>query len=145
MKLSERVRDDETKARIVADCTKLMDEQVAAKNGLSGLAMKTAYRALKGIGPGYIPRVLHGLLPKAVEALDPMWDEGLQMGNPVEHLSFKRSETADVLLSITDNILSEAKNKIAIATYKQVRKSVKGDVEEAVPGLAQIINTHINV
>ena len=112
------------------------------KNGLSGLAMKTAYRALKGLGSEYIPNMLHKLLPQAVEAIDPMWEEGLNIGDPVQHLSQKRSETADALLGITDSKLSNAKNKIAIAAYKQVRKSVKSDVEKAVPGLAQIFHTH---
>ncbi len=144
MGLHDQVQDQETKARIVADCAKLMDEQVAAKSGLSGLAVKTAYRALKGIGPGYIPRALQGLLPQAIEALDPMWDQGLQMGDPVEHLSQNRTETAEVLLSITDAQITRAKNKVVIATYKKVRKSVKGDVADAVPGLAQIINYHVN-
>ena len=142
MGLSTQVQDQDTTARIVADCARLMDEQVAAKNGLSGLAIKTAYRALKGLGPDYIPKVLHALLPQAVEAIDPMWEEGLQVGDPVQHLSQKRSETADVLLGITDSKLSNAKNKIAIAAYKQVRKFVKSDVENAVPGFAQIIYTH---
>ncbi|MEO0374953.1 MAG: hypothetical protein AAF329_10080, partial [Cyanobacteria bacterium P01_A01_bin.17] len=109
-----------------------------------GLAIKTAYRALKGLGPGYIPRALQGLLPPALRAVEPMWDEGLRAGDPVEHLSQNREQTAEVLLGVTDTKISKAQNKIVIAAYKQVRKSVKSDVEEAVPGLAKIIDNHAN-
>lgn len=138
------VKDEDTQANIAADCAKLMDEQVATKSGISGLAMKTAYRALKGIGPGYIPRALNSLVPQALDALDPMWAAGLQAGDPVEHLSQHSAETADVLLGVTDKKLDNATNKIVIATYKKVRKSVKGDVEEAVPGLAKILINYVN-
>lgn len=142
MALRDQVQDEETQASIAADCAQLMDQQVAAKTGISGLALKTAYKALKGIGPGYIPRALESLVPQALDALDPMWAAGLQAGNPVEHLSQNSAETADVLLGVTDNKLSVAKNKIVIATYKKIRKSVKGDVEAAVPGLAEILGNY---
>lgn len=142
MTLRDQVQDEETQASIAADCAQLMDKQVAAKKGMSGLAIKTAYKALKGIGPGYIPRALKSLVPQALDALDPMWAAGLQSGDPVGHLSQNSAETADVLLGVTDHKLSVAKNKIVIATYKKVRKSVKGDVEAAVPGLAEILGNY---
>ncbi len=142
MGLSNSIQDQETQAKIAEECAELMDTQVAAKKGISGIAIKTAYRALKGLGPNYIQRALQGLLPPALKAVDPIWDEGIQAGDPVAHLSQNREKTAEVLLSVTDTKISKAKNKIVIATYKQVRKSVKGDVEEAVPGLATIINNY---
>jgi hypothetical protein len=145
MGLSDQFKDDEKKASIATDCAKLMDEQVAAKTGLSGLAIKTAYRALKGIGSGYIPRAICNLLPQALEALDPLWTEGLQAGDPVEHLTHNSAMAADVLLGVTDRKISNAKNKIVIATYNKVRKSVKGDVEEAIPSLARILDHHTNL
>lgn len=145
MGLKDQVaKDEETQASIAADCAKLMDEHVAAKTGISGLALKAAYRALKGIGPGYIPRALKNLVPQALDALDPMWTDGLQAGDPVEYLSQNSAETANVLLGVTDKKLGQAQNKIVIATYKKVRKSVKGDVEEAVPGLAKILGDYAN-
>ncbi len=143
MVLSNKVDDQALKAKIAADCAKLMDEQVSAKSGISGLAMKAAYGALKGIGAGYVPRAIEGLLPQAFVAIDPLWREGLETGDPVAHLSQNRENTAEVLLGVTDAKIARAKNKIVIATYKKVRNSVKGDVEAAVPGLAKIIDTHV--
>jgi N-acyl-D-aspartate/D-glutamate deacylase len=143
MGLSDKISDQNTQANLVADCAKLMDEQVAAKNGISGLALKAAYGVVKGIGPNYIPGALHGLLPAALVALDPIWDEGVQSGDPVEHLAQNRSRTADMLLSITDARIEKARNGAVRASYNRLRKSVKNDVEEAVPGLAKILGAHV--
>ena len=142
MRFSDIVKDKSVKAGIVADCTKLIDEQVTAKGGLSGLALKTAYRVVKGIGPQYIPGAVGRLLPEVFDALDPMWNEGLQAGDPVEHLIQNRSRTADMLLSVTDNRIKRSDGVIR-SSYNKLRKSVKGDVEDAIPGFAKIIGNHV--
>ncbi|GAB4380656.1 MAG: hypothetical protein Kow00121_37360 [Elainellaceae cyanobacterium] len=143
MRLSDTLKDQDMRDNVVADCVKLMDEQVATKNGISGLALKAAYGVIKGIGADYIPGAIDRLLPQAFAALDPMWDEGVQKGDPVSYLTQNRARTADVLLSITDAKAEKTDNGIVRASYNKLRKSVKGDVEEAVPGLAKIIHTHI--
>jgi hypothetical protein len=142
MGLRNCVQNRETQIKIAEECAQLMDEQVATKTGISGLAIKAAYKALKGLGPGYISRAIQGLLPQALRAVEPMWEEGVQAGDPVAHLSQNREQTAEILLGVTDAKISNAQNKIVIAAYKQVRKFVKGDIEEAVPGLAKIISHH---
>lgn len=141
MKLSDVIKDKSVKASLIEDCSKLVDEQVAAKNGVSGLALKATYKIVKGIGAGYIPGAIGRLLPEAFNALDPLWDEGLESGNPVEHLIQHQSRTADVILSVTD-ARAEKANGVVRSSYNKFRKSVKGDVEGAVPGLAKIIGTH---
>lgn len=145
MRLSDTLKDQTTQSNIAADCVKLMDEQVAEKKGISGLALKAAYGVVKGIGPTYIPGAVEWLLPEAFAALDPMWEEGKKTGDPVQHLSQNRSQTAEIILSITDAKIERSKNKVVRASYNKLRKSVKGDVEEAVPGLAKIIDTHTRV
>jgi len=143
MGLSEKIDDPTIRANLVTDCAKLMDEQVSAKGGLSGLALKAAYGVVKGIEPGYIPGAIQRLLPEALTALEPIWAEGLQSGDPVQYLTDNRSRTADMLLSITDHRIEQSRNGAVRASYGKLRKSVKTDVEEAVPGLAKIIGTHM--
>lgn len=143
MGLSDGIRNPDTRASVVADCVQLMDEQVAAKGGLGGLALKATYGAVKGIEPGYIPGAIQRLLPEAIAAIEPIWDEGLQAGNPVQYLSDNRSRAADMLLSTTDARIEKAKNGVVRASYNKLRKSVKTDIEEAVPGLAKILDTHL--
>ena len=142
MGLSETIQDQAVRANIAKDCSQLMDEQVATKSGLSGLALKATYGVVKGVGAGYIPGAIERLLPEAFVALDPMWAEGVQEGDPVEHLIQNRSRTADMILSVTDAKIEKTSNKIVRSSYNKLRKSVKSDVEESVPGLAKIIGNY---
>ena len=142
MGLSQTINHPEIHSKIAQDCAELMDEQVAAKTGLGGLAIKTAYGVLKGLGPGYVPRAIANLMPKAIVAIDPLWEEGLGAGDPVSHLTDNKDRAAEILLSVTDRKIANASNKVVIATYNKLRKSVRGDVEAAVPGLANIIKQY---
>ncbi|HEY9727839.1 MAG TPA: hypothetical protein V6D50_15425 [Chroococcales cyanobacterium] len=143
MGLNDGLNDPNKKESVVADCVKLIDEQVAAKGGMSGLGLKAAYGAVKGVKPGYIAGAVDGLLPEVLAALDPMWSEGSQTGNPVEYLTQNRSRAADALLGITDARIERSKNGIVRGAYNKLRNSAKNDVEEAIPGLAKIIDNHI--
>jgi|SRR4028118_1909981 hypothetical protein len=142
MGLSDGLNDPNKKASVVADCAKLMDEQVAAKGGLSGLGLKAGYGAVKGVKPGYIAGAIERLLPEVFVALDPMWNEGVQTGDPVGYLSQNRSRAADALLGITDARIEKTSNGIVRGTYNKFRNSAKSDVEEAVPGLAKVIDNY---
>ena len=142
MGLSDQLNDPQIQAKIAGDCSVLMDEQVAAKTGLGGMAIKTAYGVLKGIGPGYTTRAIQNLLPNAITAIEPLWAEGMANGDPVSHMSQNPAKAADILLGVTDHKIAKAQNKVVIATYNKFRKSVQGDVEAAVPGLAQIIGRY---
>jgi hypothetical protein len=144
MTLIESIKSDATKASIVQDCTVLIDQQVAAKGGMSGLALKTAYKIVKGVGPTYIPGAIGRLLPEVMKALDPMWQEGLQAGNPVDYLTQNSAQTADTILSVTDNRIKNSSGVVR-SSYNKLRNSVKGDVEAAVPELAKIIGKHTQV
>ena len=144
MALTEVITDQTVKTNIVEDCTVLIDRQVAAKGGMSGLALKTAYKVVKGVGPTYIPGALGRLLPEVLRALDPMWAEGIQAGDPVAYLCQNSATTADTILSVTD-VRIQKSGGVVKSSYQKLRKSVKGDVEAAVPELAKIIHTHTPV
>jgi hypothetical protein len=144
MGLSDGLNDANKQTSLVNDCVKLIDEQVSAKGGLGGMALKAAYGAVKGIKPGYVASAIEALLPPTLTALDPIWSEGTQAGNPVEHLNQNRSRAADAVLSVTDTRIEKSSNGVVKGAYNQFRKSVKGDVEEAIPGLAKIIGNYSN-
>ena len=97
---------------------------------------------IKGLGPDYLNKAIAGLLPAICTALDPIWDAGVQSGDPVAHLSQNTSETANAVLSVTDDRIEQSSNKPVKGVYGKLRKSVHGDVAEAVPGLAKIIGTY---
>src|SRR5262249_52957324 len=135
MLVSEALLDDNKKAGVVADCCKLVDEEVASKSGISGLAVKAGYAAVKGIKPGFIPEVVEKLLPEFAKQLDPLWEEGAKSGNPSDFFVANRSRVADALLSVTDAKAKNAKSGVVRGTYDKMRGSAKKNVEEAIPRL----------
>ena len=142
MGLSDGLLNPDKKALVVDDCCNIIEAQLASKSGLSGMALKTAFAALKGIKPGYIPNVVEQLLPQCFDALDPVWSEGVQKGDPVAHLVENRSLTADALLSITDAKVKDSKRQLVRGTYDKFRGSAKQHVEEAVPDFAKVIEKY---
>ncbi len=143
MKLTDKVKEPAVKTAIANDCAQLIDRQVSAKGGLSGMAMKTAYSVVKGIGSNYVPGAISRLLPETCAAIEPIWEEGVTKGDPVAHLSANRDRTADLILGATDARIARVGNGLIAGTYKKLRKSVKSDVVEAVPGVAQILQQYV--
>ena len=97
---------------------------------------------MKGLGDDYITAAISRLLPETLTALNPMWVEGVQQGDPVAYLTQHRDRTADIILSATDERIHKNGGGVVGASYKQLRKSIKRDVIEAVPSLAKIIDKH---
>ena len=145
MKLSDQVLSPNNKAMVVDDCCKMIDQQLAAKSGMSGIAIKTAFSALKGVKPGYIPYIVEQLLPQFLTALDPLWNEGIEKGDPAGHLVASRSETADAMLGITDARVKNTQRQIIKGTYEKFRGSAKKHVEEAIPDLAKIVDKYTKI
>ncbi len=142
MGLSDNLLNPNNKPLIVQDCCEMIDAQVASKSGLSGMAIKTAFAALKGIKPNYIHGVVDSLLIPCLTAIDPLWDEGIAQGEPVEYLKANQSRTADALLAVTDTKVKNSKLQLVRGVYDKLRNSAKQHVEEAVPHFAQIIGKY---
>lgn len=142
MALIDGLADDNKRQTLVADLTNLLDTQVSSIGGVSGMAIKAGYAAIKGISPRYCAGAIERLLPESFAALEPIWEEGLNTGDAVGYLSQNRSRTADLLLSITDIRIQKSSNSTIKGVYNKLRSSVKKHVEEAVPGLAQVIDKY---
>ncbi len=143
MELTSKTQDKAVRAAIANDCVQLIDRQVSAKGGLSGMALKTAYKVVNSISSDYVGGALMRLMPETLSSLDPIWEEGVQAGDPVVHLSENSDRTADAILAATDARIARSGQGVVSATYKRLRKSVKSDVVAAVPGLATILQRHV--
>ena len=142
MSLAESLGDPTKKADIIKDCLVMVDEEVASKGGISGLAVKAGYGAVKGIKPGFVQEVVAKLLPDWAQKLDPIWVDATKAGQPVQYFEKNRSRVADELLSVTDAKIDGAKSNIVKKTYSSLRGSAKKNVEEAVPRLARLMEKH---
>jgi hypothetical protein len=142
MGLSETLLDASKKSQVVADCCKLVDEEVASKSGLSGLAVKAGYAAVKGVKPGFISHVVEKLLPEFAGKLDPHWAEAVKTGDPAGYLVSNRSKVADALLGVTDEKAKSSTSSVVRGTYEKLRGSAKKNVEDAIPRVGKLIEKH---
>jgi hypothetical protein len=51
--LQEILLAPETQPKVIADCHALIEQEVAGKSGVSGTAVKLAYKTVTSFGPGY--------------------------------------------------------------------------------------------
>jgi hypothetical protein len=143
MGLSDVLKDDAKKNAIVNDCCTLLDEEVASKGGLSGLAVKAGYSAVKGIKPGFIKHTVEVLLPEFADKLDPLWVEAEKSGNAGGYIVSNKGKVADALLAVTDARAARSNKGTVKSAYEKLRPSAKKNVEEAVPRLAKLLEKHL--
>ena len=141
--LTDVLTGDAKKAAVVDDCCVIIDEEVRDKSGLSGLAIKAGYAAVKGIKPGFIKQVVIDLLPEFAAALDPLYQEAIQQSARAgEHLVRNASRAADALLSITDRRAAKSKSGVVKGAYEKLRPSAKKNVEAAMPRVGRLVDKH---
>ena len=127
----------------MSDCLVLIDQEVADKGGLSGMAIKAGYKAVNGIRPGFVKQVVTDLLPKFAEAIQPVFDEAKSASQPVSsHFDKNTGRVADALLAITDERAQRTSSGVVKATYERLRGTAKKNVEAAVPRLGRLIEKH---
>lgn len=142
MSLSQQLADASKREGLIDDCVRLVDDEVSNKSGLGGVVIKTGYKAVKGIKPGFIRKVVDKLFDEWASKLDPIWDEGAEKRSPRAHFEGQRSRVADALLSVTDAKADSAESGVVRKTYGKLRPSAKKHVEEAVPALAGLLEKH---
>lgn len=147
--LTSLLLDDRSKRpAILTDCERLIDSEVAAKSGLSGMAIKGAFKVVQKIKPGIIREAMDSLIDDFVSRLEPLFAEYMGSGDADpkafdKFLNSNRSRTADALLGVTDDRAKRAKNKTMKNAYDKLRPQAKKHVEDAIPGAARIFVKHI--
>ena len=143
MHLSEYLAAPDERPAVVADACALIDRQVARTSGVSGLAIRSAYRVVSGVRPGMVATAVDDLLVPFAEQLDPFYQEHVSTGIPLsEILVVQRTSMADALLSITDDRADRTSNRTVRRAYHRVRGSARQHVEAAAPGIAELVSAH---
>lgn len=128
---------------VVSDCERLIDEEVADKGGISGFAIKGAYKLVKGFKPGFIPDVVDALLDDFCKKLQPLVDDARGQNRPIgAFFTDQRGRVADALLAITDERAQRSSHAAVRGAYEKLRGMAKKNVEEAVPRVGALIEKH---
>ena len=142
--LSVLLGGGDTRGRVIDDSMRVLEAEVDDKSGLSGIAIKTAYKLVKGISPGFLKQVVDHLLDDFLKALDPVYQEAVAKGvAPRAHMLSNPGRVADALLAITDGRARGAKNQLVKGSYEKLRGGAKKHVEAAVPRLADLMDKYV--
>lgn len=138
------VLKDAVRARaVVNDGVKMIDDEVHARGGLSGMALKAAYKAVCMIKPGIIEEALGMLLPEFAPAIDPFYARGRESGDVKAHFTTNADAMADALLAVTDGRRQRSKNKVIQKSYDALRPQARKLTAEAMPRLAGLVSRHV--
>jgi len=135
---------DETRRKTLAgECMALIEHEVDSKGGLGGIAVKTGFKAVRGIKPGFVEKVVYDLLPEFADAIEPFANEAKSQGKDVvAHISTNAPRVADALLAITDKKAERSSNGVVKSAYGKLRGMAKSNVESAIPGLAKLVKNY---
>jgi hypothetical protein len=129
------------RGKVIYDACRVLDEEVADKSGLGGIAVKAAYGLVKGIKPGFIRQAVDHLLDEFLDAMDPFVTEAKSKEMKAGALILSdRSRMANALLAVTDRRLEGAESGAVRKTYEKLRPAAQKHVEAAAPRVAGLLD-----
>jgi hypothetical protein len=142
--LQETLLAPQTQPQVVADAEALIEREVSAMSGMSGAAVKVAYRTVHKFAPDHIHYIVETLLPKMTEQLEPYWADfhaagGTDFG---DYLTKRGDEVAESLLSITDARAANSTRPTIIKAYKAVRGHATKHVIAALPQVGALVQKY---
>jgi hypothetical protein len=132
---------------VTADCEKLVDHEVAEMSGVTGTAVRIAYKTVRTFDAGHIPAIIETILPSVAEALQPYWANftaGFSGGGDFGgYLASRDDEVAEALLAITDSRQRASSRATIVKAYKTVRGSAVKHVKAALPALGALVQKYM--
>ena len=134
----------ETQPRVIADCQLLIDQEVSGKSGVSGTAVKLAYKTAKSFAPGYLQGMVESLLPGMVAELEPYWADYAASGASGfgDYLAKRGDEVSEALLSVTDARAKVSERPVILKAYGAVRGSAAKHVTAALPNAGSLVQKY---
>lgn len=129
---------------LIEDAARFLDAEVAARGGVSGLAVKAAFGMVKALKPGIIRDVLASLLPDFARSLEPIIQQRPQ-GEPLaRYFESRRDDVVRALLSVTDERARRTDNRTLVGAYNKLRPTAEKQVGMSVPGLGRMLEKHLD-
>jgi len=134
---------DETKRRAVIDDSKaIIEAEVATK----GFIIKSAFKIVRGIKPGFIPMAINNLIDDFARELDPhynAWSDAGKNGSLSAYFTQNGNQISQDLLKVTDGRAQDAKHKTVKKTYGKLRPKAVQHVKAALPRVANMLEKHV--
>ena len=142
--LQEILLAPDTRPQVMADCYTLIEQELSGKSGLSGTAVKLAYKTVNAFMPGHVRHMVGVLLPDMVGQLEPFWVDFGASGSSGfgDYLAKRSDEVTRALLSVTDARAAASNRPTVIKAYGSVRGSAVKHVEAALPRVGDLVMKH---
>jgi hypothetical protein len=134
----------DTRPAVFADCFTLIEQEVSDMSGISGTAVKLAYKTVTSFAPGYYHKTVEGLLPQIVEQLEPYWADFSHSGGAEfgDYLAKRGEEVSQSLMAVTDDMAANSGRATVVKTYQMVRGSGVKNIEPALPALGALVQKY---
>lgn len=141
--LTETVRDPAKRRAVLDDCVVLIDQEVSEKRGLTGIAVKGAFKSVKSLRPGMIRQSMDALLDDFSAQVEPFWQDCQSSGQvPRSYFSRRKVDVANALLSITDQRAKSSKHRVLVKAYKSLRGKAIEHIGTAMPRFGDLVAKH---
>ncbi|MPY96265.1 MAG: hypothetical protein GEV08_25355 [Acidimicrobiia bacterium] len=139
----ELVQDPVRRHAMIDDGVVELEAELAERSGVTAMAMRAGYKALRKLRPNMVESNLDRLLPMWAPALDPYVAAGRASGDLPAHFRANADEIAEALLGATDLRAREAQNKVATKAYAKLRPRAKDQVILGMPRVGRLVDRHV--
>ncbi|MBV9444330.1 MAG: hypothetical protein JO345_00275 [Streptosporangiaceae bacterium] len=154
--LQEMLLAPETRPKVIADCHTLIEQEVSDMSGISGTAVKLAYKTVVVFSPGHVRYMVETLLPRMTEELEPYWadfstadgsevgsESGSESGSEFgRYLAERSEEVSQALLSVTDARGAASNRPVITKAYGAVRDKAARHVTAALPRVGALVQKY---
>jgi Family of unknown function (DUF6918) len=142
--LQEILLTPDTQPQVTADCLTLIKQEVSAKSGVSGTAVKLAYKTVNAFASGYLQSMVETLLPEMVAKLEPYWADFNASGAAEfgDYLAKRGDEVSEALLEVTDGLAAESSRPTILKAYRSVRGGAAKHVTAALPAVGALVQKY---
>ena len=143
--LAQTLLAPQTQPAVINDCLTLIKEEVADLSGVSGAAIKVAYKTVNAFAATHIRHVIEVHLPQMAEQLEPYWADFNASGGSDfgDYLTKRGDEVSKSLLAITDaSAKSPTARPVIVKAYGTVRGHAAKHVIAALPRLGALVQKH---
>jgi len=139
--LQEILLGPDNRPKVIADCYALLQQEISEKSGISGTAVKLAYKTVNTFMPGHVRTMVEKLLPDMVVQLEPFWADFSSSGGSAfgDYLAKRGDEVAQALLSVTDARAGSSDRPTIVKAYSSVRGRAAKHIEIALPRVGDLV------
>jgi hypothetical protein len=142
--LQQTLLAPDTRPDVIADCQALIEEEVSTLSGVSGTAVKLAYKAVITFSPGHVRYMVEVLLPQMTDELEPYWaqfsaDGGADFGG---YLALHGEEVTQALLAVTDARGAASRRPVITKAYGAVRDRAARHVTATLPRVGALVEKY---